>query len=335
MKQFIAHLNPSIHPLREKIHRMFADINAEILAKECVTEQDIIDFAADAVAIFVAPAPITKHVIKHLRKCKTIGCASTGTDNVDHEAATENNIVVTYVPAFCTNEVSTHVLMFILACSRKLLKVHEYVKLGRWDHKRFDAVGPITGLEKQTLGLIGFGQIGQAVARKVRPLDIEIVAHDPYIDNNIFRELDVQPSDFDQLLQKSDYVALTLPLTKETEDLISEPQLRMMKPNAFLINVSRGGVVDENALIEALKQKVIAGAALDCLAQEPPDKNNPLFKLDNVIFTPHTAGYTNESMNFLREKTASQIIDVLSGYMPEHIRNPEVLNTVKLSHKDR
>ena len=328
MPSIIANIDPQIHSINGKLRKVLNQMDdAKIIEKECVTEEDVIDFATNADAILTARGPVTQKVINKLTKCKVIGRFGTGTDNVDHNAATEKGIVVVYVPNFCTEEVANHVLMFILACNKQLLYMDNTVRRGQWGQEPIPAIEAIAG---QILGLIGFGRIAKSLTLRAQTLGMTVLSYDPFVEDNVFKEFDVEKSDLEKLLYKSDYVSLNVPLTKDTKNVIGFRQLQLMKQTAYLINCGRGELIDEQALFKALKKKAIAGAALDCLTREPPEKNNPLFELDNVILTPHSAAYSESAIAYLREKTVRQVIDVLSGLKPEFIRNPEVLKTVHL-----
>jgi D-3-phosphoglycerate dehydrogenase len=328
MKFTIANVDPQLHPADEHMRETFAEIDAEVIEKECSEEQDVIDFARDADAVLTARAPLTRNVVEKLSKCKVIGRFGAGTDNVDHEAATEKHIVVVYVPDFCIEEVSNHALMFILACAKKLIQLDRSVREGRWG---FELLPPMAAIANQTLGLVGFGRIARVLARKVQPLGMKVLAHDPYVSQEVFEKYDVARVALEHLLRESDYVSLHTPLTEETKGLIWARQLGMMKPSAYLINCARGAVVDERALIDVLKNNAIAGAAVDCLDLEPPAPDNPLLSMENVILTPHSAAYSDAAIDFLRRKIVTQVADVLMGRKPEFVRNPDVLRKVKLS----
>jgi D-3-phosphoglycerate dehydrogenase len=211
------------------------------------------------------------------------------------------------------------------------LRLDRFVRSGRWG---FDLLAPLPRLAGQVLGLVGFGRIAQSVARKARAFGLEVIGHDPYVKDDVFATCQVAAVRREDLLRRSDYVSLHLPLTPVTRGMIGAKELHLMKPSACLINCARGGVVDESALIEALRQRTIAGVALDCLAQEPPPADHPLFALDNVILTPHSAAYSDGVMAYLREKTIEQIVDVFSGRVPQFVRNPEVLARLATNNND-
>ena len=327
MKYIVANIDPQIHPCSESMRRILAEVGAELIEKECETQNEIVAFASKAHAIMTARAPVTSTVIGSLSECKVIGRFGAGTDNVDHHSATRHKIVVVYVPDFCVEEVSDHALMFLLACNKKLLKLDQDVRGGRWG---FQYAKPIPALREQTLGLVGVGRIAQSLARKAQSLGMTDRGYDPYVPMELWDQRQVKAMELHQLLAETDYVSLHTPLTSETQHLVGKKELAQMRPTAYLINCARGEIVDEIALVDALRNNRIAGAALDCLTQEPPEKDNPLFELPSVIFTPHSAAYSESAIAYLRESTVRQVADVLAGRKPTHVRNPDVLQEVEL-----
>jgi D-3-phosphoglycerate dehydrogenase len=183
-------------------------------------------------------------------------------------------------------------------------------------------------LSRQVLGVVGLGNIGRAVVQKARPFGLQIVAYDPYLAPQNADELGVVLVSLDDLLARADYVTIHCPLTNETRHLIGRAQFERMKPTAFLINMARGPIVDQKALVDALTSQKIAGAALDVLDREPPAADDPLLKLDNVIFTPHLSSWSAESVIQLRRSTARNVVDVLQGKTPRSIVNREELKRI-------
>jgi D-3-phosphoglycerate dehydrogenase len=242
-------------------------------------------------------------------------------DNVDLAAATSAGIVVTRVPDYCIDEVSDHTLALLLALARKIPFANAQVHAGRWE---MPAVVPIHRLRGLVLGLAGFGKIPQLVAPKAKSFGLRVVAHDPYVPAEIFTRAGVEAVDFAQLLKISDFVSVHTPLLPETRGLFGADAFRQMKPTAYLINTARGPIVDELALARALNAGQLAGAALDVMAQEPP-VNSPLVGRANVILTPHTSFYSEESLVDLQVKAAEEVTRVLTGQAPRNPVNPEVL----------
>jgi D-3-phosphoglycerate dehydrogenase / 2-oxoglutarate reductase len=286
------------------------------------TVEALLPHVADADALMVQWAPISREVIAALRQCRVISRYGIGVDMIDLEAATEYGIPVSNVPDFCIDEVSTHTLAFVLALNRHLFGHHQHVLGGQWG-------GPPGGaparLQGQVLGVLGLGKIGKAVAAKAACLGLRVLAYDPYLGPELAQALGIEMVGLDELLRRSDYLSIHCPLTKETRHLVGAPQLAQMKPTAYLINMARGPVVDQPSLCQALVQGTIAGAAVDVLEQEPPPADEPLLKLPNVLFTPHTSSWSAESVVQLRRDVARNVVQVLRGDAPRAVVNPDVL----------
>jgi len=309
---------PNLDPAREVVSR----IGAELQMASEPTPEAIMRIAKDADAVLVTYAKITADMIRQMTKCRIISRFGIGVDNVDIAAATSAGIVVTKVPDYCIDEVSDHAMALLLALVRKIPFANARVHAGRWE---MPAVVPIHRLRGSTLGLVGFGRIPQLVAPKAKSFGLRVVAYDPYIPQDIFARAGVEAVDFPQLLKISDYLSIHSPLVPETRNLFNADAFRQMKPTAYLVNTARGPIVDEAALAVALDAGQIAGAALDVMAQEPPGASSPLFGRDNVIITPHTSFYSEESLVELQTKAAEEVVAVLSGKAPRNPVNPEAL----------
>jgi D-3-phosphoglycerate dehydrogenase len=228
---------------------------------------------------------------------------------------------------YCIDEVSDHALALMLALARQIVAADRAVKAGSWN------VVPHAGIRRlrgQTLGLLGFGKIAKALASKVQPLGMKVLAHDPYLEPDLIARHSVQAVDLDTLLAGSDAVSIHVPLSAQTRNLIGQRELARMKPAPFLINTSRGGIVGEKALAEALKAGRIGGAALDVLSGEPPQLDHPLRKLPNAILTPHLDFYSRESVIELQTKAAEEVARALRGEPSRCPVNPEVLTRCRL-----
>ena len=199
---------------------------------------------------------------------------------------------------------------------------HAHVTSGKWGGPPGGAPARLTG---QALGVLGLGKIGSAVARKASGLGLKVLAYDPYLKPEQAQKLEVELVSLDDLLRRSDYLSIHCPLTKETRHLIGSAQLALMKPSAYLVNLARGPVVDQPALYQALVNGLIAGAAVDVLEQEPPAPDDPLLKLPNVLFTPHTSSWSAESVVQLRRDVARNVVQVLRGAPPRSVVNPQAL----------
>jgi D-3-phosphoglycerate dehydrogenase len=282
---------------------------------------------AKAVLIQVSFPSLGAEDIAGLTSCKIITATGGGYNHVDVSAATRQGIMVTYVPGYCVEEVSDHVLGFILALNHWFFICQEMTRKGRWNALE---IGPFRRLQTQVLGVVGFGRIGKAVARKAKCLGLAVKVYDPYIPESDIKAQGVECVPFDELVSTADYISLHVLLTKETYHLFNAKVFDSMKPAAYLINTCRGDVVDELALIHALKTKKIAGAGLDVLAKEPPDPQNPLLFMPNVIVTPHSAFISQEAMMEIEVRFLKAVLDGLEGRIPEDLVNPEVLKHVRI-----
>src|SRR5215469_9839461 len=290
-----------------------------LVAAQCKSEDDVIAAASDAEAIIAQYATIGARAIGAMTRCELIARYGTGTDIVDVDAATRHGVLVTNVPNdWCENEVADHAMALLLAAARKICRYDEATRSGIW---RWQTGEPIHRLSGGTLGLLSFGAIAQAIGRRAAGFGLRVIANDPYMPAGDIADRGAVPVSLEELLDESDYLVIQAPLTKETHHLISEPELRRMKPTAILINTARGPIVSDQALFKALSQGWIAGAGLDDIEEEPAKQrdwtpSNPLFGLDNVIVTPHAAYYSEEAIRTVREFAASEVVRVLTGKVP-------------------
>src|SRR5262245_10880701 len=317
----IVAVSDSVFPNLEPARQVLASIGAELQMAAEPTPDAIVRAAASADALLVTYAKITADMIRQMPRCRIISRFGIGVDNVDLAAATSAGIVVTKVPDYCIDEVSDHALALLLALVRKIPSSSARTHAGRWEMK---AVVPIHRLRGSVLGLVGFGRIPQLVAPKAHSFGMKVVSHDPFVAADVFTRAGVESVDFTELLRVSDYVSLHTPLLPETRGLFNKETLGQMKPGSYLVNTARGPIIDEGALAEALDAGRLAGAALDVMTQEPPP-SSPLFGRDNVIITPHTSFYSEESLVELQIKAAQEVVAVLSGTAPRNPVNPEVL----------
>lgn len=300
--------------------KIFQDINAELIIAQCKTTNEIISLAPkDLNGLLVQYVPISREVIEYLPQLKVIGCYGIGVDMVDLKAATEHGIYVVNVPDYCIEEVSNHTFALIMALQRKIVEFNEMVKKQYiWD---FNVLRPIYCLQGKTLGIIGFGKIPQNLIKKVIEFGLKVLVSDPFIDKSFEKEYPIKIIGLRQLLMKSDYISIHTPLNENTKHMISYNEFKLMKNSAYIINTARGPIIDENALIDALLNKKIAGAALDVTETEPIEKTNPLLKMSNVIITPHIAFYSEESLKKLQTKAAQNVADILLGKEPINLVN--------------
>ena len=266
---------------------------------------------ADAVMITVQP--MQADLIGTLDRCKLICRVGTGLDAIDLNAAAQRGIWVTYVPDYSIDEVSTHAISLLLAQARGIPHLIASTRAGQWNNA---AAGIVYRLSEQTLGLLGCGRIGQAVARKGKGLGLRVIAHDPFMDAQAIRAVGVEPVGFDTLLAESDFISLHSPLTEANRHIINATSLGKMKPTAYLINTARGPLIDEDALLQAVRDGKIAGAALDVLTVEPPSPDNPLLHEPHIFVTPHTAWYSEAAKVDVRVRGAEEVVRVLNGEPP-------------------
>ena len=321
MSKRLVAVTDTVFPDLDPARRALAGLDAELRLAEKPTPEAILEVARQADGVFVTYAKITGDIIAGLERCRVIGRFGVGTDNIDIEAATRAGIMVTYAPVYCLDEVSDHALALLLALARKIPYAHGLVNDGRWE---MPAVVPIHRLKGRILGLVGLGNIAQKIVTKARAFGIEANASDPYVPDEVFSELGVERVDFDQLLARSDFISVHVPLTDETKNMFGREAFGKMKSGALLINTARGPLVDVAALAEALEAGEIAGAALDVLPQEPPAADCPVLGRVEVILTPHTGFYSEEDLLDLQTTVAADVAAVLSGKPPRFPVNPEV-----------
>jgi D-3-phosphoglycerate dehydrogenase len=292
----------------------FASSNSEKVLAEEVREVDAL--------IIRVRGKVSKKVIKNARKLKVVGHHGAGLDNIDLQAATERGIPVVYTPDANTESVADHTIGLMIAVAKKIPQAHYALTRDKNWSIRYECIG--TEIYKKTLGLIGLGRIGRSVVGRAKGFKMRVLAYDPYISEDVTKKLGVKLVDLKTLLSNSDFVSIHVPSTKETHKMIGKRELEIMKSKAFLINTSRGGVVDEVAVYKALIKGKLAGAAFDVYEKEPPDPNNPLFKLDNVVATPHMAAHTEEALRSMAITVARDTVKVLKGKRPKYVANPEI-----------
>lgn len=303
-------------------HSIFSPYGINFTAARCKNEEDVLSVAENADAIISGFAPLSEKVIQSLRRCKVISMNGASFDNVNVEAATEKGILIVNCPDYCFEEAADHTMAMILSCARGIFQYDRRIRNKIWD---FKAAGPVQRMRDSVLGLLGFGRIAQAVAIRALAFGMIVVASDPFINDAFIRTKGAKPASAMETIAAADYLSIHVPLTKETRKFIRAEELSCMKRSAFLINISRGAVIDEAALYEALKSGVIRGAALDVIEKEPPDNNDQLLSLENVLITPHAAFYSEDAMRDVRYRAAQEVIKVFKGEIPNHVVNRRVL----------
>jgi len=295
--------------------RILEGINAELTVDPCEGDAARIKLATkDADAVLVRESPINAETIALMRRCRIIARYGIGVDNVDLMAARERRIYVANVPDYGTEEVSDHALALLLSVARRTVTRDHAVRQGAWNLSPGEKMYRIAG---KALGLVGYGRIARALERKLRGLGVaRVLVYDPLIEASALAG--VEHVDLDTLCAQSDFISLHAPLTQSTSHLIDSVHFALMKPTTILVNTARGGLIDETALIEALRTNSIFGAGIDVFEREPPNADHPLFKLTNVVLSDHTAWYSQESVADLQAKAAEEVARVLKGEPPKH-----------------
>jgi D-3-phosphoglycerate dehydrogenase len=291
------------------------------------TSQEVIDGAADADAVILMAVKINAEVIAALPRLKFIGRCGIGYDNVDLNAATARGVVVCNVPDHCTYEVASHTFALMLALQRQLLPFIRRARAGGYAQGAEIKCRRIRG---QTLGILGYGKIGRELAKMARGMGMNVLVFDPWVKELSEPGITLTGA-LDEVLKAADVLSIHTPLTPETTHMISLPQFKLMKRGAILLNAARGGIINTQDLIEALKSGIIAVAGLDVCEGEPLPVNHELLGMDQVIFTPHVGMYSEEAMADMYHKLAKQTTDVLSGHWTNNIVNPQVREKTSLA----
>jgi D-3-phosphoglycerate dehydrogenase len=306
----------------------FGKIGVELILAQVQEERELIRACREADGLLNQYAPLTRRVLENLPNCKVVSRYGVGVDSVDLKAATDLGIIVANVPDYCMDEVADQTVSMLLGLIRKTAFFDQKVKSGQWDFRQGI---PIYRTRGKTLGLIGCGKIGLEVAKRISAFGLRVIAFDPYIEKP--HEV-IELKDIDTVLKESDFISIHCPLNDSTRHLIGDEAFKKMEKRPILINTSRGPIIDEKALIQALKEGLISGAGLDVLEKEPPDSQNPLLKMENVILTPHVSFYSVESISELKRRTAKNVADVLSGRWPRSVVNREVKGRIRAQLSD-
>ncbi len=308
-----------------------APVGAEIVEVAAATEDEFLAVAHDADALITSWGfPITARIVEGLQRCVVIGVGSVGTDMVDVDAATRAGIVVTNTPDIFIEEVADHAMALLLGCARRVVEQHELVLGQRWSEGR-PILSRFPRLFGTTLGLISYGNVARATARRAKAFGFHLAAYDPFVSELAMTAEGVEPlTSLRELLERSDYVSIHAPLNPGTYHLIGAAELAVMKPNAIIVNTGRGGIIDEPALADAIAAGRLAGAGLDVLEQEPPPATHPLYGLPNVILSPHVASATSRMRPETRRRVGREVALVLQGRWPRSTVNPTVLPRTEL-----
>jgi D-3-phosphoglycerate dehydrogenase len=278
--------------------------NAVCVPGPCTTQEAFARVAQDCHAIAAGDFPIGERIIRDLDRCLVIAKFGVGVDPIDLTAARQRGIRVTNVPDYGMEDVASHAFAMMLALARHLPAYDRMVRAGGWEKV---GTGTIHRIHGRNVGILGLGRIGKTFARQVSGMGCRVMANDPYLPPEVFAVHGVEQVDFATLIAESDYLSLHVPLNEETYHIIGTAELARMKPTTFLINTSRGGIVDQRALYEALQSGQIAGAGLDVFEDEPPAPDDSLLLLDSVILTPHVAWRSEDSKNTMASRVAEEI----------------------------
>jgi len=313
-------LNKVIHPQAMDLLKQHFDV----LIADNPKEEALLRKCAEVSAIITRTSSyINKKIIEASPKLKVISKTGVGVDNIDVSAATEKGILVCNVPGVNSVSVAEHTVALILAVAKDLLIMDKAVRKGEWS-KRYSLKA--TELKQKTLGIIGFGSIGKKVAAMCKGFQMKILVYDPYVVPSTVDKLSIDlVNNLEELFQKSDIISIHVPYNEKTHHLVNSSLLKMAKEGAILINTSRGQIIDEKALFEALKDGSLSAAGLDVFEEEPVNISNPLLNLDNIVLTPHSAALTKECSARIAVEAAQAVIDVLNGKKPRSVFNEEGL----------
>jgi D-3-phosphoglycerate dehydrogenase / 2-oxoglutarate reductase len=319
----VAMVANDLKPTPEWVGRQLTEQGIELLERDCAVASEVVETAAlaDVVWTMGGSRVITPDVLPLLRKCRAILRTGTGTDNIPVEEATRLGIVVANTPEVTMHQVAEHAIGLLFAVIRQIARQDRLVRQGVWD--RYQA-WPDWHLVGQTFGLVGFGRIARLVARKISGLELNLIACDPAQGAGVLAAQGVEKVTLDELCSRSDFISVHVPLSEKTRHSIGEHQLRLMKPKAVLINTARGEIIDQQALVRALSERSIAGAGLDVLDPEPPAPDDPILGLDNVVITPHIAGYSDLFREGFWKHSVETLLAMSRTGLPIWIVNPEV-----------
>jgi D-3-phosphoglycerate dehydrogenase len=304
------------HKTYEEEKKVLLSIDTDIIIANCTTAQDVINNCKDADGIMVNLAPMPAEVINQLERCKVISRYGVGYDNVDVAACTQKGIYLANVPDYCAEEVSDQALALLMACARKVARRDAQVRAGQWNIGKAD---PIYRLAGKTFTFLGFGMIGRTLYRKIKGFNFSrILIYDPFIDAETIKSLGAEKVEWDEALKNADYISVHIPMNDKTRGIINASAFSLMKPTAIIVNTSRGPVIDEKALIDALTKGQINSAGLDVHCKEPLDKDSPFMRIENCVLTDHVGWYSEEAMSELKRKVAENVKDVLLSGKPKY-----------------
>jgi len=312
------------HPIPDWLKEKFGKAGIDFVYRQCYNRRDLEECAADADVLWLQSSReelVVEENMDIFRKAGAVIKCGSGTDNIDHDACTKRGIIVAHTPEDPTNPASDHIIAMLFSSARQITRHDRLIRRGVWEQKVALPIGHFTGAE---LGLIGFGRIGKAIVRKLSGFQMNIRICDPYVNDDIIKTVGAQKVELEELLRRSQFVLLTCPLTKETKGLLNEKELKMMRPDAILVNGARAGIVDENALVKALREGWIKAAALDVVEEHPPSPDSDLLSLENLILTPHIGGTPDTYPDGIFDTVVDVIIGMSKMQLPKWIANKGV-----------
>ena len=304
-------------PIHEAGIELLRQEGMDVVVATDMEREELLRELQDADGLLVrSRTKVRRDVLELAKNLKVIGRAGVGVDNIDLDAATERGVVVVNAPEASTITVAEHTIGLILSLARRIPFADASLKAGKWEKKKFMGCE----LRGKTLGVIGLGRIGTQVALKAKAFDMKILAYDPYITEAYGRELGIEVASFEEVLKRADFITVHVPLTDKTRGLIGREEFNKMKEGAYIVNCARGGIIDEDALIEALNSGRIAGAALDVFEVEPPI-GRPILKAKNIVVTPHLGASTEEAQRYASTIACEEVVKVLRNEAPRNVVN--------------
>lgn len=286
-----------------------------LIVQRAASQEERAALLEDAQCVLVASAPITSALLARLPKLQLIVRYGVGVDTLDIPAATAHGVVVAHYPHYCQPEVANHATLLLLAVARKLLEHDHAIRKGRYRGVPLGVSAPIFG---ETMGIVALGNIGRQFAQRAKALGMNVIAYDPYLGDEVFAALGVgRAATLEDLLRRADHVSIHAPLTPETHHMFGAGQFALMKPTSILVNTARGPIVDQAALVAALRSRQIAGAGMDVFEVEPVAADSPLFALDNVALTPHSAFYSERSNTLIKHLIGKTVVAFMQGRWPD------------------
>ena len=324
MKKFkVALIANDGHPIPDWVKKKFEEENIEFIYHDCHTREELKKYAEDADVIFLTSSRKNLVAEENMDIFKKAICAikcGSGTDNISYDACTKRGIIIANTPDDPTESTSNHFIAMLLTAVRQTARQDRLVRSGVWDAPAALPIGHLTGAD---LGIIGFGRIGRAIVKKLSGFEMIVRVFDPYVDAGTIKSNGGIKVGLDELLKKSQYAMVACPLLKETQGLIGEKELKMMRKDAVIVNVARAGIIDEDALKKALRQKWIKAAAIDVLEEHPLKPGDEWLEFENVNFTPHLGGYSEDYPDAIFKTPVEVIIEMSKGNMPKWIVNKE------------